>query len=145
LDKAFTAEQSWLDRQNANLAKSSTAVDKAQALIDQMSAKGIDVSGLQALLDTLNTQIGTVKSVHTTAADILTSHAGFDAQGHATAIDQARQTIQSARQALQSAATGLTQAFKDLSQGIKTWRGQHKTSGGAKPGVTPTPTVQPGM
>src|SRR5450759_1804137 len=140
MDKAFAVEQARLSRQASNLDISSAAADKAQALIDQWQAKGVDVSLLQSLLATFTSQIATARSSHDTASGILASHAGFDAQGQVTAIDQARLTIQKARQALQNAATELGQAFKDLSQGVKTWRSQHKT-----PNTAPAPTPQPGM
>ncbi|HEX7434300.1 MAG TPA: hypothetical protein VF326_11665 [Anaerolineaceae bacterium] len=140
MDKAFAAEQARLSQQASNLDKSSAAVDKAQALIDQWQAKGVDVSLLQTLLSTFESQITSARSSHDTASGILASHAGFDVLGKVTAIDQARQTIQETRQALKTAATELGQAFKDLSQGVKTWSSQHKT-----PNAAPAPTPQPGM
>lgn len=138
MDKAFAAEQARLSQQASNLDKSSAAVDKAQALIDQWQAKGVDVSLLQTLLSTFESQITSARSSHDTASGILASHAGFDVLGKVTAIDQARQTIQETRQALKTAATELGQAFKDLTQGVKTWREQHKNTKEA-----PTPTATP--
>src|SRR5450759_517172 len=138
MDKAFAAEQARLSQQASNLDKSSAAVDKAQALIDQWQAKGVDVSLLQTLLSTFESQITSARSSHDTASGILASHAGFDVLGKVTATDQARQTIQETRQALKTAATELGQAFKDLTQGVKTWREQHKNTKEA-----PTPTATP--
>jgi predicted nucleic acid-binding Zn-ribbon protein len=138
LDKAFAAEQTRLDRQSTNLDKADNAVSKVQALIDQWSAKGVDVSFLQTLLSTFQNQIAAARGAHNTAQGILSSHAGFDANGKVTALDIARQTVQSARNAMQDAANQIGQSLRDLGQGLRTWRSEHR------PTPTPAPTATPG-
>ncbi len=143
LDKAFANEQAWLSRQSANLDKTDTAISKVQALLQAWQAKGIDTTFLQNLLTTFQSQVASAKTAHSSATTILGSHTGFDASGHVTALDQAKQTVLAARQALSNTAATLGQAFKDLSAGLKTWRSEHTPK--AVPTVpTPTPTPAPG-
>ena len=141
LDKAFAAEQAWLQRQDTNLGKTAAAVDKVQSLIDQWQAKGVDVSFLQALLNDFKAQLTGAQASSQTATTILSGHAGFDANGKVTTLDQALLTVQSAREALRSAATSLSQAFSDLARGLRVWRAQHHPSNTAP---APSPTPAPG-
>ena len=136
LEKAFTAEQTWLQRQGTNLGKTTTVIDKVQALINTWQAKGVDVTFLQDLLNAFKSQVAGAQASHQAASGILSSHAGFDANGKVTVLSQAALTVQNAREALRTATTELTQSVKDLAAGLHLWRAQHTA-----PKATPTPSA----
>ena len=136
LEKAFTAEQAWLQRQETNLGKTTTAIDKVQALLNTWQARGVNVTFLQDLLNAFKSQVAGVLASHQAASGILSSHAGFDANGKVTILSQAALTVQSAREALRTVTTELTQAIRDLAAGLRLWRTQHTA-----PKATPAPSA----
>ncbi len=142
LENALSRENKWLGVQANNLQRMGQIAGKAQALIDQAKAKGIDVSALQAALNTFNSQVANAKSNHDTASGILSTHSGFDANGKVTDASVARETILDARQSLEDAHLTMRQAAVDLRGAIRTFRSAHK--GQLKVTPTPAPTTTPG-
>ncbi len=122
LTKAFQAEQAFLARQETNLGNTTNLVTKIQTLITNAQSKNVDASALEAALSAFQAQVSEARSAHDTAAGILSTHAGFNADGSVSDPTLARQTVQDARQALQSAATILKQAANDLHTAVKNWR-----------------------
>jgi hypothetical protein len=96
--------------------------DKVQARIDELKAQGRDTSALEAALASYRDEIAAAQASHSTAADILSAHAGFDADGHVTDPEQARHTVLDARQALQDARLTLRKAVLDLRIAIRDYR-----------------------
>ncbi len=122
LTRAFQAEQAFLARQETNLGNTTNLVSKIQTLITNAQSKNVDTSALEAALSAFNAQVSEARSAHSTAAGILSTHAGFNADGSVSDPTLARQTVQDARQSLQSAATILKQAANDLRNAVKNWR-----------------------
>jgi exonuclease VII large subunit len=122
LERLYQRERDWLNQQQQNLDKTSQIVSKVQIYIANQQAKGKDVSALQAALAAFQQQIATMQSSHTTAANVLGSHAGFDANGKVTDPNQARQTLLDGRQALRAAHLILRQAILDLHRALRAWR-----------------------
>lgn len=127
LERAFQVEKNTLDRQSKRLAAADTAVDRIQKLIDTLKGKGIDASKLQSALNDFKVKLSDAKTFHTTAGDILNTHAGFDDAGKVTAPAQAVDTLKAAHQALADVRSTLSgslqtvrQAAKDLRQYLKT-------------------------
>ena len=122
LEKAYQREQSWLTTQQNNLNRMNTIADKVQQFITTQQGKGKDVTALQNALTTFKTQIATALASHNTAANILNTHQGFDANGKVIDADQARQTVFDARQSLRDAHDVMRQAISDLHRAIHEWR-----------------------
>ncbi len=136
LERLYRREQDWLNLQQQNLAKTSQIVSKVQTYIANQQANGKDVSALQTALGIFQQQIATAQSSHTTAANVLGNHAGFDANGKVIDPIQARQTLLDGRQALRDAHLELRQAVLDLHRALRAWR----QANGLKvlPAVTPS-------
>lgn len=137
LEKAFARENTALGAQATNLDRIGKLATTAQDWITKAQAKGWDVSDLQAALNTFNGQITNARSLHETAAGILSTHNGFDASGKVTDVAGATQTVRDARQALKDAHDVIRQAVTDLRGAIRLFRSEHKGGGQA---ATPAPT-----
>jgi uncharacterized protein YlxW (UPF0749 family) len=122
LTRAFQAEQAFLARQATNLDNTANLITRIQNLINNAKSRSVDTSALEAALTTFQAQVSEARSAHDTAAGILTTHAGFNADGSVSNPAEARQTVQDARKSLQSAATILKQATNDLHTAVKNWR-----------------------
>ncbi len=136
LQKDYQNEQKWLATQQANLGKTSVVVTKVQNLISQAQAKGKDTSALSTALAAFQSEIATANTSNTTAAGILSAHAGFDASGNVTDQTAASQTVKDAHQSLSDARTTLLQASTDLRNAIDQWRKSNEPT--AVPVTTPT-------
>ena len=122
LEQAYQREQAWLSQQQDNLNKMNSIADRVQQFITTQQGKGKDVSALQAALATFKSQIATAQASHATAANVLSAHLGFDANGKVTDAAQARQTLLDARQSLRDAHNVMRQAVLDLHRAIRAWR-----------------------
>jgi hypothetical protein len=118
--------QKWLSVQQTHLDATNQIVSKVQDYINAQKAKGKDTSSLEAALATFQSRVATAQASHTTAANILNTHAGFDDSGHVTDPDQARQTLVTARQSLNDAHIMLRQAEMDLHKAVREYRDQNK-------------------
>ena len=136
LEQAYQREQAWLTTQQNNLNKMNTVADKVQQFITTQQGKGKDVTALQAALATFKSQLVTAQASHTTAANVLSTHLGFDANGKVTDAAQARQTLLEARQSLRDAHDVMRQAVNDLRRAIRQWR----QANGVK-AIQPTATI----
>ena len=129
LEKVYQREQDWLNKQTANLSKAAEAVTKVRTFIADQNAKGKDTSALQAALTVFQQQLATAQSSHATAAGILDTHNGFDANRHVTNPVSAHQTLIDARQSLRDAHGILRQGVLDLHRALKAYRNANKTPG----------------
>lgn len=143
LEKVYQREQQWLAIQTGHLQKANDVIGKVEQYITAQNAKGRDTASLTAALNIFKLQVAAAQSAHNTAASILGAHAGFDANGHVTDPDLARQTLIDTRQSLRSAHQTLKQAAHDLHAAIKEYReanGQAAQQPTAKPVPTAVPT-----
>jgi hypothetical protein len=136
LAHAFERLNAGLKAQQAHLGKVQQVADKLQDLINKQGGKGGDTSALQAALTAFKAQVVSAEASDRAAGDILSAHAGFDANGKVTDRDAARKTVQSARQALKDANNILKQAATNLRAAMKEWRDAH-------PRPTPAPSAAP--
>ena len=138
LQKDYQNEQNWLTIQQGNLAGTALIVTRTQELISLAQARGLDTSVLSTALNTFQEEIATATSHHTTAAEILSAHAGFDGSGNVTDTTAASQTVKAADQSLSDARNILVQSVNDLQNVILQWRETHE------PAATPAPTATGG-
>src|SRR5271157_3069422 len=122
LQKVYQNEQKMLGTQQTNLGKAGDLVTKIQDLITKANAKGLDTSALASALTTFQSQLSKAQSSNGTAANLLSTHSGFDGNGNVTDPAAASQTVKGTAQALKDCHTTLSQATKDLQAAIKSWR-----------------------
>jgi hypothetical protein len=133
----LATEQKGLAQQQTTLDNANGIVAKVQTYIANQKAKGQDTSALEAALATFQQQLSTAQASHTSAANLLTTHAGFDNSGNVTDPTQAHQTLMDAHQALTDAHNVLKQAGQDLRKALQDYRDTHKVTPVAAPTATP--------
>ena len=117
-------EQAWARQLKAyeRMGKTDEFVAKAQQLIDRASAKGKDVSAVQAALDAFVDATKDAKPIYESAKDIINSHQGFDANGKVTDTARAKETVRAMHAKLQEVRTAMDGTGKALHQAIKAFR-----------------------
>ena len=75
------------------LGKTEEFIGKSQKLIDRLAEHGKDVSALQAALDAFADAAEGAKPIYESAHEIISTHAGFDANGKVTDSEQAKETV----------------------------------------------------
>lgn len=121
-ERQFKREQTWFDAQTKSLTDAGTIATKVQDYINAQNALGKDTSSLVAALATFNSQVATAQSSHDSAGTLISAHAGFDANGTVTDLQQAAQTVVNARKSLRDAHQTLRQAVIDLRNAIRAYR-----------------------
>ncbi len=121
LQEIYVREQTALTRQDEAATRISEGITRAESLISKGDAAGLDTSALSAALVQFESSMAGAKTAHESAAAILAAHAGFDASGTVTDIEQARQTLQSAGEALKSAAGIYKSARETLRSAVQSW------------------------
>ncbi len=122
LTRAYKAEQQWLNSQQQAIQKADQAAVQVQQVMDKALEAGLDVTALQNALGQFNSAISTVKTGHQSAAEQLSIHAGFDADGNVIDRQAARITVLDAKQALWKAHVSLSQAVRDLYRAVSEWK-----------------------
>ncbi|MDD5371267.1 MAG: hypothetical protein PHQ40_19465 [Anaerolineaceae bacterium] len=146
IEKIYQRELTFLAAQGKRLERTDTLVGKAEALLQKLAGKGINVSPLQAALDDFKATIPSARAVHLSAEEILNQHAGLDANGKVTDLKTARETVLTAGQDLRECHRILKNAFADLIKEIRQFRTQNRTV--LQPGqpsgtqTNPLPSVQ---
>ncbi len=135
LQNAWSRQQKIYARIGTMLGRVNGTISKIQTRLDDLQAKGKDVSSIQTALDAFSTAIKNVQPIYTAMQAIVQTHAGFDASGNVTDPVQARQTVQSMRTEFQQLRqVGLRDARQALRQAIQAFRQANSSS------PTPTPS-----
>ena len=119
LSAAYKHDQAWLAVQQTNLDKANAIVPVLQDLITQANSLGLDTSALSAALAVYQGQLATAQASHSSAADVLAAHAGFDDSGNVTDRAAAAQTVLDATKALTDTHIVLVQSMQDLLAAVK--------------------------
>jgi hypothetical protein len=119
LPAAYQRELKALDRQQ-------TQLNKAKSLIDKIQGQAGATAALGSALDAFKSQLASVQASHDSAAAILSAHAGFDAAGQVTDAGVALKTVKDAQQALRAGQTTFRQAVKDFRAAFSAFRQSHK-------------------
>lgn len=144
LERLYKREQTALDSQGKRLAAASSLTDRVQNFLGKLAAKGINVEALQSALTDFKAALPGVTNIHANAQSILSTHAGFDANGAVTDVTMARRTVASAGEALNEAHQLIKTAFTDMLSVFKQYRQQHpKLKLGTAP-TAPVPTPAAG-
>ncbi|MCL4561772.1 MAG: hypothetical protein M1281_14335 [Chloroflexi bacterium] len=143
LENLYQRELKALAAQGTRLNNVDALVVKAQDAINRLKANGKNVVPLQTALDDFNATLPSAEAAHASAQMILDAHAGFDANGKVTNLNQARQTVLTAGQDLRAAHRILTNAVRDLRRVVRIYRHAAAGSNPAAPAGTPAATPTP--
>ncbi len=128
LERAYQRELEELGAQQSRLDAANSLAAEVQAWIDKLSGEGVDTTIPAAALSTFQSEIAATQSAYDAASDILTTGAGFDADGLVTDRDLALETVTSARQSLLEAEQTLKQAVEDLQTAIREFRSEQQST-----------------
>jgi hypothetical protein len=119
LEKAYQRELKALDAQAKRLAAADDRVQKFSERIANLKSQGKDVSALEKALNDFKDVLKAARASHDSAAAILRTRAGFDANGKVTDAQQAKDTVQEAAKLLRQARQDLRPAVRDLAQAVR--------------------------
>lgn len=105
-------------------------IAKIQERIDKAAENGKDVSALQAALDAYEAALLAAQPMYDSIGSIVSSHAGFDADGKVTDAEQAKSTVKQMRTKMQEVKSAMGGTFKALREALKTF---HKANCPAEP------------
>jgi hypothetical protein len=129
-------EQAWARQLKAyeRMGKAEEFAAKVQQLIDRASAKGKDVSAVQAALNAFTAAMKDAKPIYESAKGIINSHQGFDSNGKVTDPAQAKETVKAMHAKLQEIRTAMNGTGKALHDAIQAFRAANP-----RPVKTPAP------
>lgn len=119
LEKAYQAELKALDAQAKRLDTADARVQKVTDRIASLKSQGKDTTAIDQELSDFKDMLKTAHSSHDSAASILKTHAGFDANGKVTDPKLAQDTVQQARKLLRDVPQTLRPAVRDLVRTIR--------------------------
>ncbi len=135
LEAGWERLQEAYARQGERLDKADDMVARIQGLIDQATARGYDVSAVQAALDAFNAALPAAAAVHERGAAIIASHEGFNPGGKVTDPTLALETIRSLAQVLKDTHAAMDNTGQALRAAIQAFREAHAPEMGAIPSV----------
>lgn len=126
LELFYARELLVSDRQAEALGRAGEAITRVEGLIARLQGEGFDTADLETALAAYRSGIAAAQSAHDEAAAVLSTHAGFDADGHVTNLAQALDTVRTAGQSLREAHLKLRTANLDLRQALRAWHEAHR-------------------
>jgi len=122
IENLLLREKLALSNQQIRLELSHTVMETTQAYIDRQKSDGKDTTTLENALAAFNQAVLESEEYNATAANLLASPAGFDANGQVIDREMARQTIRAAGQSLRQAHLAITSGTLDLRLAVQTYR-----------------------
>ena len=119
LEKAFQRELDLLKGQADRLTKLNERAVKFGERITKLKDEGKDVTALEVALADYKSNISDARSQHEKAAQILNTHAGFDANGKVTDAAKAAETIKDAGKIMRGIHVELRSIVRDLLQAMR--------------------------
>jgi chromosome segregation ATPase len=119
LEKAYQRELKALDAQVKRLTAVDERVQKVTERIANLKSQGKDTTALDEALNDFKAAVQEAHTSHDSAAAILKTHAGFDANGKVTDAQQARATVKEAEQLLRRVHQGLRPAIRDVVRAVR--------------------------
>ena len=126
LEKAFQIEQKTLERQSNWGDRADKVITRVQTFIAKLKAKGIDPAKLEKALANFQVKLADARAFHASAVGILSTHAGFDANGKVTDVAQAMATVKSAHQILSDARGAMSGTIRNLLEALRDMRSSLK-------------------
>jgi cytochrome c556 len=125
LEKAW-AHQLKVHERLGKVFEGDAHFDRAQELIDRATDKGLDTSAVQAALNAFSAAVGSSGPLYNEIDALITTHAGFDANGKVMDAAQAQATVQSVRAKLDELRTSMDGTGKALREAIRAFREANK-------------------
>lgn len=125
LEKAWARQLKMFERLGKAFEDTNSSL-KAQELIDKAIENGKDVSAVQAAMNAFSAALETSRPIYESIQSLVNTHAGFDANGKVTDVEQAQATVQSVRAKLQELKTSLDGKGKALRDALKAFRDANK-------------------
>ncbi len=122
LEQGFAREKDIQVRQEARLAKAEEVIAKTQAYIDKEKAAGYDTSALEAALADFKAVRDENAALSAEAAALIGSHAGFDADGKVSDVQQARKTVKEIGKLQRRFHINAVEASLDLRDALREYR-----------------------
>lgn len=101
-------------------------IAKFQERIDKAAENGKDVTAVQAALDAYEAALKSAQPKYASIESIVTTHAGFDANGKVTDAEQAKSTVEQMRTKMQEVKSAMGGTFKALREALKAFREANK-------------------
>ncbi|MCL4465807.1 MAG: hypothetical protein M1401_15810 [Chloroflexi bacterium] len=99
LERVYQREIKVLEGEQTRLDKAANLATKMRQVIDKRKAASKDTKPLEKALDQFTKDVASAQGLHNDAQSILGTHAGFDASGKVTDVEQARKTLRDAGRA----------------------------------------------
>lgn len=120
-----------LEGQQDRINLANHAAEQAQIWIDELKAKGKDVSALESALPAFKSGIASAQAGYDEAQSIMDTHAGFDSDCKLTDREQAKTTLQAAYDALREAHRLLADAGREFRRAVRDWRQANRPANAA--------------
>lgn len=126
LEKLWARQVQAYERMGKGFEDTEAHIAKIQGMIDKAAENGKDVSALQSALDAYAAALAASKPAYDALGEVITAHAGFDADGKVTDSEQAQATVKEAREQMQALKSSMGDTFKALREAIKAFREANK-------------------
>jgi hypothetical protein len=126
LERAYKAEQQSLHEMERRFQQASAQADEVAKLITRFKEHSVDTAPLERALAAFRSRIADAHHQWEAARDILTDHAGFDAQGHVTDAKQASATVAKAHVHLAQARATIEMATRQLRAAVAAFLRAHR-------------------
>lgn len=131
-DKTEKLEKMWArvvkiyERTGKAFEETDSHIAKFQGMIDKAAENGKDVSDLQEALDAYEAALTDARPQYEALGALIAAHAGFDADGNITDLEQAKTTLKEAREQMKSIKESMGGTFKALREAVKAFREANK-------------------
>lgn len=118
----YRIEQRVANHQARLLKQAQDSLPRAEERLAQAKAAGKDVGQLEKALSAFRAAVDKAGGYLKTTQDLLAQHAGFDAEGNVTNVQEARKTVQEAGRAEREFHKALRPAWQDLRDALREFR-----------------------
>lgn len=125
LEQWFGREQLVYQNQSTRFARAQEIIEKMEGYMEKEKAAGFDTSSLEFALSKYRTATKSCQANLSTAATLIATHAGFDANGKVVDTKTALQTVKQIGQAERQFHLTITQATIDLRIAFRSYHGQN--------------------
>jgi len=122
LEKVWERLQQLHKRQGRVLERTGEVSVRIQARLDEMNNNGKDTAAMQAALDAFEQALEEAQPLYTSAGNVISAHAGFDAQGEVIDREQAITTVKELNALEKEIRQLVGQPGKALREAIKAYR-----------------------
>jgi hypothetical protein len=122
LEKVWAHQLKLYERLGRVFEDTDTLLTKAQELIDKAAAAGKDTSNLQSALNAFSDAVQRSRVSYNEIKTLITTHAGFDADGRVTDATQAGASVQAVRAKLQELKISMNDTGKALRAAVQAFR-----------------------